>query len=268
MNIHLRRTDLFDLQAETAGPYTECAPIYDHMMKDVDYKRWAKYLIQLMKIADLDIKSSGLRSMQLCELGTGTGNIAIQLSRYGFQVTGVDSSDQMLAIARTKYARKSKLGLEFIHNNMVDYRPNVQYDVMICVYDSINYISPYETLELFFNNAFLNLKRRGLFIFDASLEPNSLNDPTVFRQHGKIDGISYQRESSYNPGIKTHTTRLRIKKGDRIFEEVHSEYVYTLEKLKHAACGAGFKEVLTAGDFTLLEATDQSERVHFVMTKL
>lgn len=237
------------------------------MMKDVDYKQWARYLIQLMKIANFEGKSSRTSSKTLCELGTGTGNIAFQLSKFGFHVTGVDSSGEMLAIARTKYARKPKEVLEFIQDNMVCYRSETQYDAMVCVYDSLNYITTYNNLQLFFKNTFLNLKPEGVFIFDASLEPNSLNDPIVFRQHGRINGISYQRESLYDAATKTHTTRLRMRKGGIIFEEIHSEYVYTLETLREAARGAGYTEIFAAGDFTLLDATNKSERVHFIMTK-
>jgi ubiquinone/menaquinone biosynthesis C-methylase UbiE len=259
--------NLFELKAEIVPRYTESAVIYDHMMRDVDYKRWAEYILQLMKLGGIDTKHSNPREKRLCELGSGTANIAFHLSKYGFEVTCVDSSSQMLDIARTKSSRQKKSRLHFLDHDMVTYQAEDQYDGIICVYDSINYISGQKKLELFFKNVFLNLKFKGVFIFDASLEPNSMNSPELFVQRGRIKKIHYQRESLYDPRTKMHTTRIRVKRNGTVFEEVHNEYVYDIETLRQVAGRAGFTEKFASGDFTMLEVTDNSERVHFVLTK-
>lgn len=267
LSSRLHRGNLFALEAEIVPPYTESALIYDHMMKDVDYKRWAKYIIQLMRVAGIDTRRSNLSGKKICELGTGTGNIAFHLSKYGFDVTGIDSSSQMLDFAAAKSSRQAKQKLNFLRHDMVTYRSRNQFDGIVCVYDSINYISENKSLDLFFKNVFLNLKSSGIFIFDASLEPNSMSDPELFVQSGGTKGIFYRRESAYDPGTKIHTTRIRVKRDGKVFEEIHKEYVYGLEALRHVARSAGFIEKYAAGDFTLLEANDKSERVHFILTK-
>jgi len=237
------------------------------MMKDVNYKRWAKYIIQLMQVASVDTRRSIIKKKKLCELGSGTGNIASHLAKYGFEVTGIDCSNAMLNIARSKSAKQRNCTLNFINHDMVTYVSEIQYDMIVCVYDSINYIYGHRNIDLFFKNVFLNLKSGGLFIFDASLEPNSMNDPELFVQSGRIKNIAYQRESFYNPKAKIHTTRIRIQKDGRILEEIHDEYVYRLDALRRIARETGFTEKFAAGDFTLLEANENSERVHFVLTK-
>ncbi len=263
----MQRQNLFELEAQSVPPYTESAVIYDHMMKDVDYKRWAKYLVQLMQVGGLDTRRSKLKGKKLCELGSGTGNIAFQMSKYGFEVTGIDSSKQMVDIAQRKLSTHSSMKIDFYNQDMVSYRTGNLYDVIICVYDSINYILGNENIESLFKNAFFNLNPTGLFIFDASLEPNSMNDPTLFTQRGKYKTIYYQRESLYDPKTKIHTTRVRIKRDAKIFEETHSEYVYGLETIRRSLKSAGFKETFAAGDFTMLEVNEDSERVHFILAK-
>jgi len=263
----LHRRSLFEAEAEIVPPYTESATIYDHMMKDVDYRKWAKYIIQLMQMGGINTRLSNLKDKKLCELGTGTGNIAFHLSKYGFEVTGIDRSAQMLDYATAKFSIQAKQRLNFFNHDMVTYRSKNRYDGIVCVYDSINYISESKDLEMFFNNVFLSLKPAGVFVFDASLEPNSMSDPELFVQSGKIKGILYQRESSYEPRTKIHTTRIRVEREGKVFEEIHKEYVYKLDTLRHIATSAGFIEKFAAGDFTLLEANDKSERVHFIMTK-
>ncbi len=267
LTLHSRGQNLFELKAEMVPGYTESAIVYDHMMRDVDYKRWAEYIVQLMKFGGLDAGHSSARDKRLCELGSGTGNIAFHLSKYGFEVTCVDSSSQMLDIARTKSSQRKKSRLDFLDHDMVTYQAKSPYDGIVCVYDSINYISGQNKLELFFKNVFLNLKSKGVFIFDASLEPNSVNSPELFVQRGRIKKIHYQRESSYDPGTRMHTTRIRVKRNGTVFEEIHKEYVYDIGTLRQVAERAGFTEKFAAGDFTMLEATDNSERVHFVLTK-
>ncbi|HUI31724.1 MAG TPA: class I SAM-dependent methyltransferase [Candidatus Acidoferrales bacterium] len=263
----LRSQDLFDLDAETVPPYTESAIVYDHMMKDVDYRRWAKYLMQLAELTGVNTSRSNLNGKSLCELGTGTGNLALHLLKYGFEITGVDISAKMLDVARNKLTRQTRQRLNFINHDMVTHTSENQYDIIICVYDSINYIGERKDLEMFFKNAYFNLRPEGIFIFDASLEPNSTIDPELFTQRGRIKNVFYQRESAYDPKTNTHTTRIRTKRGAKVFEEIHKEYVYDIETLRQAAKNAGFNERFAAGDFTLLRVNGNSERVHFILAK-
>ena len=160
-----------------------------------------------------------------------------------------------------------KHSAHFINHDMLTYRSPKQFDAMVCVYDSINYVSDKDSVKKFLGNAFSNLKPGGVFILDASLESNSLNDPSLFIQRGRCGGIHYQRRSLYDRKTKTHTTQIRIKREGKLFEEVHQEHIFSLDTLHKLAAGKGFIEKFAAGDFTMLEADNSSERVHFVLVK-
>jgi SAM-dependent methyltransferase len=266
----LHHEDLFKLEAEAVPPYTESAAIYDHMMREVDYKSWAKYIIMLMKLAGVETRRSKIKGQRLCELACGTGNLSLILCKFGYEITGVDNSKRMLLQAQSKIRHVRNLescGAHFINHDMLTYRSANQFDAMVCVYDSINYISNKGSVEKFLENVFSNLKPGGVFIFDASLESNSLNDPLLFVQRGRCGQIHYQRRSIYDRKTKTHTTQIRIKRNGKLFEEVHREHVFTLGTLHKLAAGKGFIEKFAAGDFTMLKADDSSERVHFVLVK-
>ena len=77
------KVDLFELEAESVPPYTESAAIYDHMMKEVDYESWAEYILALMKLAGVDTRPSRIKGHRLCELGCGTGNLAVIFHKLG-----------------------------------------------------------------------------------------------------------------------------------------------------------------------------------------
>ena len=86
--------------------YTAFASVYDRLMADVDYQGWAKHYHELMQ-------RYGVPRGKICECACGTGSITIQLSKMGYQLTGVDLSPDMLFEASQK-ARKghaSQLGV-------------------------------------------------------------------------------------------------------------------------------------------------------------
>ncbi len=259
--------DLFESDAEQAPPYSASAVVYDHMMKEVDYRGWAKYLVLLMRVAGKESRRSRIQGEKLCEFACGTANISIILSKLGYDVTGVDSSGDMLKVAKEKLARRKSDKLHLVHHDMVTYSQKESFDRAVCVYDSINYIPTSAALGRFFGNVYANLKPGAVFVFDASLESNSLNEPSLFVQRGKHKGVFYHRKSLYDPKTKIHTTYVRVKKNGRVIEEVHREFVYDLALIRKLFSAAGFDERFAAGDFTMLEANDRSERVHFVLVK-
>lgn len=236
-------------------------------MREVDYKSWAKYLLMLMKLAGKKWRRSEIFGEKLCDYACGTGNISFIMSRLGYDVTGIDGSREMLQAAEAKLARKKKDKPLFIHHDMTTYSLPGAFDRAICVYDSINYLSNVDAVSRFFLSVHANLKAGGVFVFDASMESNSLSNDSLFVQHGEYNGIHYHRQSKYDPRKKIHTTFVRVKDRDMVFEETHREYVYPLEVLRRLFMDAGFEERFAAGDFTMLEADDRSERVHFVLLK-
>lgn len=273
----INREDLFELEADSVPPYTESAAIYDDMMREVDYNSWAQYIIKLLKVAGVETRRSRIKGQRLCELGCGTGNLSFIMWKLGYDVTGVDISEKMITQAQSKMGRRTRTRssasslyrnrANFVNHDMTTYSSTKQFDVMVCVYDSINYLSDKESVAKFLGNVSSNLKPGGVFIFDASLESNSLNDPSLFVQRGRLNGIRYQRRSLYDKKAKIHTTEIRIKKDGRLFEEIHREQVFSLGTLRKLAEEKGFIEKLAAGDFTMFEADKNSERVHFVLLK-
>ena len=130
--------------------------------------------------------------------------------------------------------RSPRNGAYFINHDMLTFaRASHQFDAMVCVYDSINYLDDKKSVGTFMENAFSNLKAGGVFIFDASLESNSLNDPSLFVQRGSYKRIQYQRRSIYDCKTKIHTTLIRIRKDGKLFEETHREHVFDLGTLRN-----------------------------------
>ena len=77
--------------------YENFARVYDELMDDVPYEEWADFIIKELKKYDI---KDGL----MLELGCGTGKMMELMANAGFDMIGVDSSMDMLQIAREKSA--------------------------------------------------------------------------------------------------------------------------------------------------------------------
>ncbi len=98
------------------------------------------------------------------ELACGTGSILKQLQP-DFEVTGVDLSPTMLAIAAEKVPEA-----RLVHADMTKVSLGETFDVVLCLYDSINHLLVFEQWESLFDRAREHLSDRGVFVFDINTE--------------------------------------------------------------------------------------------------
>src|SRR2546427_9987387 len=79
--------------------FTRIAPHYD-LINDLQsfglHRLWKRRLVRLANA------QQGERALDLC---CGTGDVALALARKGLEVTGLDFSEAMLAIARERLAK-------------------------------------------------------------------------------------------------------------------------------------------------------------------
>ena len=75
--------------------YSAFAYVYDELMDNVPYDAWAEYLIGLLK-------ENGVSEGLVCELGCGTGQMTRRLSAAGYDMIGIDLSEEMLDVARER----------------------------------------------------------------------------------------------------------------------------------------------------------------------
>ena len=102
--------------------YGKFAALYDRLMRDVDRDAWAEYIISLL----------GSTPRMVADCACGTGEITLRLARAGYCVTGVDLSEEMLAVAAEK-ARKMRLKVPFICQDMRRLALHRQVDAVVDV---------------------------------------------------------------------------------------------------------------------------------------
>lgn len=110
------------------------------------------------------IRRANPKAKNVLELACGTGSVLKHLSRH-YDVWGLDLSKRMLSIARKKVpqARLSR-------QNMVTFHSRQRFDVICCVYDSINHVASFTQWKRLFANVHRHLSEGGAFIFDINTQ--------------------------------------------------------------------------------------------------
>ena len=140
--------------------YENFAKVYDIFMENIPYEEWVLYLEKIFKKYE---KSPKL----VAELGCGTGTMTTLLAKKGYEMIGIDFSEQMLAKAREK-AIDNKVNILFLEQDMTEFELYGTVDCVISVCDSINYILEEEQLFKVFKLVNNYLEPKGLFIFDIN----------------------------------------------------------------------------------------------------
>ena len=142
--------------------YTSFAEVYDTFMDNVPYEEWADYL-------EDRFKEYGIRDGLVLELGCGTGSMTELLAEKGYDMIGVDNSEDMLEIAMEK---RIEIGLELLYRLQImqefELYGTVRAIVSVC--DSLNYITEREELLQVFRLVNNYLDPQGIFIFDFNTE--------------------------------------------------------------------------------------------------
>lgn len=156
--------------------FNSYARYYDLIYRDKDYRGEAEFIGNLLR-------SHAPGSQTVLELGCGTGAHAALLADAGYQVFGVDLSEDMLQRAN---ARKSSLNPElaqrmmFAHGDVRTVRLAERFDAVISLFHVMSYQTGNDDLMAAFATANAHLKPGGVFIFDCWYGPAVLTDrPTV-----------------------------------------------------------------------------------------
>jgi ubiquinone/menaquinone biosynthesis C-methylase UbiE len=240
--------------------YEGFAHLYDRLQQDVPYDEYVKYYLQV-------IDFFGGRKDICLDLGCGTGSMALRMSDAGFDMIGIDSSVEMLEVAREKALNAGK-SILFLNQDMRSFELYGTVSTVVSTLDCINYVTDYSDLVDVFRHVNNYLEPKGLFIFDINSAYKLkyiLGDNTYVSDD---EEIFYSWQNSYDDDDKTCTFYLSFfeKTGDRYirYDEEHIERAYSVEEIKSALEKAGLSFLGAFDDLSFNEAKDDSERIFFV----
>jgi SAM-dependent methyltransferase len=161
----------------------------------------------------------------ILDLGCGTGNHSIRLAQRGYQITGVDLSEDMLEIARNK-ALKTGLNCDFFHSDLREFSDHKKYDVIIMMFAVLGYqIENIDVLKAL-NTVRKHLKKGGIFICDVWYGPAVLHEKPgekvkiIEKGEIKIIRVSTGILNIFHHFVDVHFHLWKIKRDKIIFETV------------------------------------------------
>jgi SAM-dependent methyltransferase len=166
------------------------ARYYDLLYYDKDYSGEAQFIQNLCQKYAPDAKT-------ILELGCGTGTHAILLAEDGYQIHGVDLSEDMLQAANNRRAQLSPeicSRVDFSQSDIRQTRISRTFDVVISLFHVISYQTTNEDLHAAFATVKEHLKPGGVFIFDVWYGPAVLNNkPSIRIKRLEDDAICVTR---------------------------------------------------------------------------
>ena len=263
--------------------YQSFASVYDEFMDGTDYRLTAEKIRHIImrygisRPAELRTKESGDMDVLLAaemnlvvDLGCGTGKLTEILADLGFDVMGIDLSEEMLGMA---LERRDKLHHRTLYlcQDMREFELFGTAGTFVSVGDSVNYLLEDEDMDKLFRRVNTFLYPGGIFVFDFKtlhLYRDVIGDSTIAEDREDCSFIWenwFDAETRINEYDLTLFIRDRDSgAGDNLFrkyQEIHRQRGYTLDEMKKFASDAGLTWVTEMDSDTMGPVTSVTERI-------
>ena len=242
--------------------YSAFARYYDELTANIDYEKRGRYFHEIIK------KFNCTDNNILLDLACGTGSISFVMSGLGYDVIGVDNSDEMLAVALDKKF-DSGLNVQFLRQDMRSFEMFGTVGITLCALDSINHLGSISDVRKVFERTALFAEPEGLFIFDMNTEykhKNILADNT----------FTYETENVYCVWENTlDPESLEVRMNLEFFEREEnglysrssdgfSEKAYSQQDIEKILADTGFEMLAKYGGDTFEYPEDDTQRIVYV----
>lgn len=225
-------------------PFQQSAQFYEIIYQNKDYQQEAEYLYSLLQHLNISVKG------KLLDIGCGTGSYIPWHLKRRFEVTGLDISEEMLAIAKKKFP-----SVNFITGDVGQVAIQKKFDIAFMMFHVINYQTSNEKLISAFQNISKHLEKGGVLVFDywhgsaieidlpriveRSFENNSIK--IIRRTTPKIDTQKHLVDVCFDYTIIENSNQISK------FQEHHLMRYLFVEQITKLLKNAGFEVCLNNG---------------------
>ena len=229
-------------------------------MYNVPYDQWCRYITELLR-------EYGIQDGLVLELGCGTGVLTRKLAAKGYDMIGVDYSEDMLEIAMDH--RQEGEDILYLLQDMREFElyGTVRAAVSIC--DSMNYIVEYQDLVQVMKLVNNYLDPGGIFIFDLNTpyKYEEILGENTFAENRPEGSFIWENYYDGETGINEYDLTLFVREKEGIyrkFEETHYQRAYELEQVRRAVKEAGMEFVAAYDAGTHKPGRQDSQRIYVI----
>ena len=237
--------------------YERFAHVYDELQTDIPYNSYVDWIEQY---------APSKHYPSLLDIGCGTGVLGLMLANTGYNVSGIDLSEDMLAIAAERFANAG-LQVPLYCMSMHELDGFEALDVVTIAIDSLNYVveqaNVYATLERIFHS----LREGGQLFFDVhslfKMNDIFLDGPFTY-DDGDISYVWHTEPGDYEHSV-VHQMTFYVRDGAsnlyERFDEEHIQRTFPIEQYMTWLREIGFTDVEVTADFTNEAPEYVSERI-------
>ena len=141
--------------------YNEFAYFYDEFNDDADYTA-------LFTAVTDRLRAHGVADGIVVDLGCGTGDLTLMLAQAGYDMIGVDQSEEMLAVLREKAAELGVEGLLLLRQDLLELDLYGTIRAAVSTFDTFSHIGPLDRFEQAIAKAAFFMEEGGVFVFDLN----------------------------------------------------------------------------------------------------
>ncbi len=243
--------------------YNSFASVYDELTLNVDYKNRAEYVQSILN-------RYGITDGLLLDLACGTGSMAVELSKMGYEVIATDASPDMLMEAQNK-AYDNEQSIMFLCQRMEETDLYGTVRAVVCSLDSINHLSDVDTVRKTFDTLKNFVDDKGIMVFDVNTlykHQNVLGNNTFVYDEKNVFCV-WQNHLLQDERTVNINLDFFCKNGELYerFNENFNETAFTDEEITSAVESAGFRVLERLADMTENKPDDTTERIYYVIRR-
>lgn len=245
--------------------YGVFSSVYDILTENVEYERIADKICSLLH-------ENGVDGGLLLDHGCGTGTLSFLLEKKGYDVIGVDPSEDMLAVANEKkYDENSSAIFLCQSGEKLDLFGTI--DCAVSVLDTINHITSIDKIKETFKKISLFMNMGGILIFDINTvfkHKEILSDNTFVYDMDEVYCVWQNSFDTENKRTDIDLDFFIKNEDDDLFErysESFSEYAYNTEDILKTLTECGFEVLSLCDDYTDNDVNEQTQRITITAKK-
>ena len=236
--------------------YNEFAYFYDELNSAADYDALFMYVKK-------ELETHNIKDGIVIDLGCGTGDLTLMLTQAGYDMIGVDQSEEMLAVLREK-ADELEISdrLLLLRQDITNLDLYGTIRAAVSTFDTYNHIGPKETFEKAIAKAAFFMEKDGVFIFDLNTpyKHRTVLADNTFDLEGP-DAVCCWK-NHYDAQAETVDIQINIHylDTDEHFQENFKEYSYSIDYVQGVLERYGFKMETVCDGETFRPLTEESQR--------
>ncbi len=241
--------------------YDALGRVYDRLNQEVDYGALADGVERVFS-------HFGVSPELVLDLGCGTGKLTVELARRGYDMIGIDGSEEMLSSAFERKMQENLPGILLLRQDMRELELYGTVGAVVSSFDCVNYLLEEGDLDRCFSLVHNYLDPDGVFLFDVNTpyKFEHVYGDNAYILETEEDPLCYCGwQNAYDPQSGLCRFLLSVFEQDadgryRRTDEEQTERCYSREALTAALERAGFGEIVFFGDLQCGEPRADCQR--------